>query len=114
MFASVSRPLDAAAAAPLSASGTWGPLLVTNRADVVPADLQGYLLDLKPGYVDDPTRAVYNHIWLIGDDTAMSVGFQARVDELAEVAPVSSGSGADELGPPPGTPESQPDQEPNR
>jgi hypothetical protein len=108
VIANAERPLDAAAAAPLSASGTWGPLLVTDDADAPPPDLRSYLLDLKPGYELNPTRAVYNHIWLIGDPTAISVDFQAQVDELAEVAPVTSGPGTSELGPPPGTPESDP------
>ena len=94
VIANTERPLDAAVASPLSASGTWGPLLVTEDADAVPAPLRGYLLDLKPGYEQDPTRAIYNHLWLIGDDSAVSTGFQAQVDEIAEVAPVSSGSGA--------------------
>jgi hypothetical protein len=111
VIANSDHPLDAAAAAPLSASGTWGPLLVSDDATVVPAALDGYLLDLKPGYAGDPTRAVYNHIWLIGDDATLSVDFQARVDQLAEVAPVTSGSGAGALGPAPGTPESQPNEE---
>ena len=31
VIANASRPLDAAAAAPLSASGTWGPLLITDE-----------------------------------------------------------------------------------
>jgi len=94
VIANTERPLDAAVASPLSASGTWGPLLVTEEADAVPAPLRGYLLDLKPGYEQDPTRAIYNHLWLIGDDSAVSTDFQAQVDEIAEVAPVSSGSGA--------------------
>ena len=93
VIASAARPLDAAAAAPLSASGDLGPLLVTDDAGTVPAALRGYLLDLKPGYANDPTRAVYNHVWLIGDEDAISVGLQAQVDELAEVAPVRSGGG---------------------
>jgi hypothetical protein len=112
VLAGAERPLNAAAAAPLSASGTWGPLLLTDDADALPAPLRGYLLDLKPGYADDPTRAVYNHIWLIGDTDELSVDLQAQVDELAEVAPVTSGSGSSSLGPVPGTPESQP--EPNQ
>jgi hypothetical protein len=94
VIANTERPLDAAVASPLSASGTWGPLLVTDDADAVPAPLRGYMLDLKPGYEQDPTRALYNHLWLIGDDSAVSTDFQAQVDEIAEVAPVSSGSGA--------------------
>jgi hypothetical protein len=104
------RPADGGAAAPLSASGTWGPLLVTERADAVPAELRGYLLDLKPGYDDDPTRALYNHVWLIGDTDALSVDFQVQIDQLAELAPVTSGSGATGLVPGPGTVESSPDQ----
>ena len=90
VIASVERPLDAAAAAPLSASGTWGPLLLTDAADEVPPGLRAYLLDLKPGYEDDPTRAVYNHVWLIGDTDAISVEFQAQVDDLAEVTRIGT------------------------
>ncbi len=110
VIATAERPLDAAAAAPLSASGTWGPLLLTERGGSIPPALRGYLLDLKPGYEGDPTRALYNHIWLIGDPEAISVGFQAQVDEIAEVAPVTSGSGAETLVPGPGTVESSPDE----
>lgn len=106
VIANASRPLDAAAAAPLSASGTWGPLLLTEEAGTLPDPLRGYLLDLKPGYDDDPTRAVYNHVWIVGDPAAVSVDVQAQVDELAEVAPVRSGSGSSVLGPPPGSVES--------
>jgi hypothetical protein len=104
VIASAGRPLDAAAAAPLSASGDWGPLLITDDPGQVPATLRGYLLDVKPGYVNDPTRAVYNHVWLIGDQGSISVGFQSQVDDLAELVQVRSGSGGG-LGPPPGTPE---------
>lgn len=79
---------DAAAAAPLSASGTWGPLLLTEAADRLPADVRSYLLDLKPGYTTDPTRAFYNHVWVIGDQDAISVEQQAEVNELAELAKI--------------------------
>ncbi|HEX2468405.1 MAG TPA: cell wall-binding repeat-containing protein [Solirubrobacterales bacterium] len=102
VLANTDRPLDAAAAAPLSAGGTWGPLLVSDHPAAISPALRQYLLDLKPGYEDDPTRAVYNHAWLIGDDSAFSVGFQAQVDELIELAPIRSGTGAARLGTPPG------------
>lgn len=85
------EPLDAAAAAPLSASGTWGPLLLTDSADTLPAALRGYLLDVKPGYTTDPTRAFYNHVWVIGDQEAISVNEQAEIDELAELAKIGGG-----------------------
>ncbi len=89
VVARTDRPLDAAAAAPLSASGTWGPLLLTDNTDTLPGPLRGYLLDVKPGYRDDPTRALYNHVWIIGDEEAISVNQQASIDELAELAPIN-------------------------
>jgi hypothetical protein len=79
-------PLDAALAAPLSASGTWGPLLLTDDADTLPKALREYLLDVKPGYTTDPTRAFYNHVWVIGDQEAIDVNQQAEIDQLAELA----------------------------
>jgi hypothetical protein len=93
VIANSSRPMDAAAASPLSASGKWGPLLVSDNADVVPAAMRGFLLDIKPGFVADPTRAFYNHAWLIGDQRALSVGFQAQVDELLELTRIREGTG---------------------
>ena len=75
-------------AAPLSASGTWGPLLLSDSADTLPAALRDYLLDVKPGYTTDPTRAFYNHVWVIGDRDAIDVAQQAEIDELAELAKI--------------------------
>jgi hypothetical protein len=84
-------PLDAVAAAPLSASGTWGPLLLTDSATTLPAALREYLLDVKPGYTTNPTRAFYNHVWVIGDQEAIDVNQQAEVNELAELAKIGGG-----------------------
>jgi hypothetical protein len=81
-------PLDAAVSAPLSASGTWGPLLLTDDADTLPNALREYLLDVKPGYTTDPTRAFYNHVWVIGDQEAIDVNQQAEIDQLAELAKI--------------------------
>ncbi len=83
-------PLEAAAAAPLSASGTWGPLLLTDNADTLPSELRGYFLDVKPGYTTDPTRAFYNHVWIVGDAGQISVGQQAEVNEVAELAKIGA------------------------
>jgi hypothetical protein len=84
-------PADAAAAAPLSASGTWGPLLLTDSATALPPALRNYFLDVKPGYTTDPTRAFYNHVWVIGDQEAIAVEQQAEVDALAELAKIGGG-----------------------
>jgi hypothetical protein len=88
VFARADRPLDAAAAAPLSASGKYGPLIVLSSADRLDAPVGEYLLDIQPGYAKDPVRGVYNHGWIVGDDEAVSVGVQSRIDALLEISPV--------------------------
>ena len=50
--------------------------------------LQALKARVKPGYTDNPTRAFYNHVWVIGDQAAISVGQQAEVDQLAELAKI--------------------------
>jgi hypothetical protein len=89
VFADTRRPTDAAAAAPLSASGTYGPLLVTDDPDKLPTALQNYLLDVQPGYTRDPVRGVYNHGWIVGDEDAFSVAVQSQIDALLEIVPVN-------------------------
>jgi hypothetical protein len=92
VFANSNRPLDAAAAAPLSASGTYGPLLLVEDARRLPAPLENYLLDIQPGFRSDPVRGVYNHAWLIGDESALGAAVQDRIDELAEIVRVTRGT----------------------
>ena len=89
VIASAERPADAGAAAPLSAAGSYGPLLLTTGGDV-PAALREYLLDIRPGYESDPVRGVYNHAWLIGDATTISFPAQSRIDSLLEIQRVDT------------------------
>jgi hypothetical protein len=88
VFAGADRPLDAGAAAPLSATGTYGPLIVVKDRDTLPRKLEQFLLDIQPGYDKDPVRGVYNHAWLIGDESVLSVKAQSRIDALLEIVPV--------------------------
>ncbi|WP_041730299.1 cell wall-binding repeat-containing protein [Conexibacter woesei] len=88
VIANTRRPSDAAAAVPLSASGTYGPLLLVDEAETLPLPLGQYLLDIQPGYERDPVRGVYNHAWLIGDESAISLPVQSRIDSLLEISPV--------------------------
>jgi ell wall binding domain 2 (CWB2) len=83
------RPLDAAASAPLSASGDYGPQLLIDSASTLPSSVLNYFLNYAtPGYTQEgPTAAVYNHGWVIGDKSAISVPVQAEVDSLLEVVP---------------------------
>jgi hypothetical protein len=90
VFVNAERPLDAAAAAPLSASGTYGPILVHGGGPRLDRPLESYLLDIQPGYRRDPVRGVYNHGWVIGDEAAMPIAVQARVDALLEISPVET------------------------
>ena len=109
VIANAARPADAGAAAVLSAGGKWGPLLLISDPEVLPTALEGFLLDIKPGFVSDPTRAVYNHSWIIGNSEAVGVDVQAQVDDLIELTEVQSGTGQPTIGPVPGVPEDEPD-----
>jgi hypothetical protein len=86
------RPLDAAAAAPLSASGDYGPELLVDDPTTLPHAVLNFFLNYAtPGYTQEgPTAAVYNHGWVIGDQSAISVAVQAEMDNLLEVVPQSS------------------------
>ena len=88
VFANAGRTQDAAAGAPLSGTGKYGPLLLLDSPASVPAAVQEYLLDIQPGYRFDPVRGVYNHAWLMGDESAISLATQARIDALEEIVPV--------------------------
>ena len=50
--------------------------------------LESYLLDIQPGYRRDPVRGVYNHGWIIGDEAAMPIATQAKIDTLLEITAV--------------------------
>ena len=55
-----------------------------------PSAVLNYFLDYAtPGYTQEgPTAAVYNHGWVIGDPSAISVAVQAEMDRLLRLQPV--------------------------
>jgi hypothetical protein len=61
-------------------------------AQALPQAVQDYLLDIQPGYDKDPVRGVYNHGWIMGDEKAISVDVQSRIDALLEIQPVQGSS----------------------
>lgn len=91
VFANTARPLDAPAAALLSASGDYGPLLLLDGPGAVAPALAAYLGDIQPAYTSAaqfrPVRGVYNHGWLIGDEQAISAVTQAEIDSQLEISP---------------------------
>ena len=88
--ANAARPADAAAAAALGTRGVFAPLLLTDDPDELPEALRAYLLSVQPGFEDDPRDAVYNRVWVLGDDAAISVRQQAQLDTVTELIPVQS------------------------
>lgn len=92
VLARTDRPMDAIAATALSTGGTWPALLLTDSAEKLPKVVEDYLLDVKPGYSSDPTRAIVNHGWVIGDDSLISVDEQARFDDALELEIVETAS----------------------
>jgi hypothetical protein len=91
VFANVGRPFDAPAAAPLAASGDYGPLLLLESPDAVPPPLALYLRDIQPAYSSapqfQPVHGAYNHGWLIGGERAISALTQAEIDSMLEISP---------------------------
>ncbi len=83
------RPLDAAASAPLSASGSFGAQLVLDSPAKLPSSVLNFFLNYAtPGFTQEgPTAAVYNHAWIMGDQQSVSVSVQAEVDSLLEAVP---------------------------
>jgi hypothetical protein len=87
VFANAAQPLDGPAAASLSARGDYAPLLLLEGPNRIGSALGGYLSDLKPGTPSSgPVHTVYNHGWLIGDESAISALTQARLDTALEVS----------------------------
>jgi hypothetical protein len=87
VFANAARPLDGPAAAPLSANGDYGPLLLLEGPNRLGSALSGYLSDLQPGSPPSgPVHGVYNHGWVIGDESAISATTQARLNTLLGIS----------------------------
>ena len=89
-LASTARPLDAAAAATLATNGVFAPMLLTDSAKTLPGDVSGYLLDVEPGYQNDPSSGVYNRVWILGDTNTISLESQGRLDEITRLVPVQT------------------------
>ena len=87
--------MDVAAATTLSAGAAFGPLLLNSQPDVLDRPLRNFLLDIQPGYIDNPTNGVYNRAWLLGDEKSLSPGVQAEIDRLCEILQITSSTGAE-------------------
>jgi hypothetical protein len=87
VFANAARPLDGPAAAALSASGDYGPLLLLDDLGRISPALARYVSDLQPGSPPaGPVRGVYNHGWLLGDEHVIPLTTQAQLDGMLEIS----------------------------
>ncbi len=87
--------MNVAGATTLSSGAAYGPLLMNSRPDVLDRSLREYLLDIQPGYFDDPADSVYNRAWLLGDEQQISPGLQATLDGLLTVVQITDSTGAE-------------------
>jgi hypothetical protein len=92
--ANTARPADAAAAAGLGGNGVFAPLLLTDKSDELPKPLEGFFLDIQPGYYqgEDPRQVVFNHVWILGGTDAVSSQVQDRIDQAAALVTVDEPS----------------------
>lgn len=99
VIADQGSPMNVAAATALAVSGVYGPLLLNNNPRRLAKSLEDFFLDIKPGYIDDPTISVPNRAWLLGGEAMISPAVQARVDALCEIVLISADNQAplDEL-----------------
>jgi len=91
-FAPTSDPTSAMAAAGLAAGGTYPALLLVDNPDHIAPTLRSYLLDVQPGWSPSlpPTQGVYNHGWMIGPPSGISIDVQSRIDGLMEIQQTDS------------------------
>jgi hypothetical protein len=89
-LASTSRPSDAAAAGALASGGVYAPLVLTDIAATLPPSLDNFFQDVQPGYQGNPNTGVFNHVWILGDDSTVSVAAQGRLDTITQLVPVEA------------------------
>ena len=87
-------PTVAAAVAPLSASGAYGPALLLSSPTTLDKGMAAFLADIQPGFAKDPVRGVYNRAWVIGDTKVISPELQSSIDRSLEITPIVAKKGA--------------------
>ena len=80
MLTTTADPATAAAVAPLSASGTYGPSLLLSSPLKLDSTVNDYLQQLQPGFLQTAARGFYDHAWLVGDTKAITPALQAEID----------------------------------
>lgn len=77
-------PLMAAVSVQLAFSGKPGPILWT-RSDKLSSLTENYLWKMKNNFWVTPAEGPFNNIWIIGDESLINFGIQARADYAQEI-----------------------------
>lgn len=72
--------------AQLFSKGVFGPLLLTDRENQLPAALEKFYFSIKPDWWVTPAEGPYNHTWILGDTKQISYSVQGRVNFLQEIS----------------------------
>jgi hypothetical protein len=75
----------AVASAPLSHLGFHAPLLMTNNANTLPSQLDGYYHSVAPTYTETPADGPYNMTYVIGNWKQVTWAEQAHIDYISEM-----------------------------
>jgi hypothetical protein len=75
----------AVASAPLSHLGFHAPLLFTDSAGALPAELKGYFQSVAPTFLTTPADGPYNMTYVIGGWDQITWPQQASVDFVSEM-----------------------------
>lgn len=78
-------PLVAAVSIQLAVGGKPGPLLWTNN-DKLSSLTENYLWKMKNNFWVTPAEGPFNNVWIIGDESLINYGIQARADYTQEIA----------------------------
>jgi hypothetical protein len=76
----------AVASAPLSHLGFHAPLLLTDSATVLPAEVDAYLAQVAPTFLTTPADGPYNMTYVLGDWEDITWPLQAHIDYISEMS----------------------------
>ncbi|MEA2442942.1 MAG: hypothetical protein QOJ12_234 [Thermoleophilales bacterium] len=74
----------AVASAPLSHLGFHAPLLMTDRSDKLPKQVEAYFKSVAPTYLKSPADGPYNMVFVVGSWKQINWRVQSHVDYISE------------------------------
>ena len=85
-LARANDPATALLSANLARRGKPGPLLWTDEHEL-PQVVNNYLWSQRPAFWTTPSEGPFHHIWILGDEAAVSFTAQSQADYAVEIGP---------------------------